>query len=154
MSDDLPETFTLPEKASHHCRFYSYVRADQPDIEQGPTCARGISLAEPGAARKCMPEHDGTCAFRAEYTDDERQAWKEATEGSMMRLIAGIGALALAGPIPVGDTRKVKCPSCRHGEVHATRTSRGAIVGCDTHLCCGAFLSLDKGDWPPKVDAQ
>lgn len=141
----MPARFERPPKASHHCRHYSFVLPiDAPD--SGPRCALGFSLTGIGASRMCMPGEAGACSGREEYTEAERDAWKQAVEESKGRLVAAIQALPR--PIPLSTDGAVACPSCG-GRLAYARWHRGAFLQCETENCCGARFSIEAGkDWP------
>ncbi|MBB4618993.1 hypothetical protein [Sphingomonas abaci] len=143
--------FPRPPKASKHCRHYSYkLPITLPD--SGPHCAAGHDMSAPGAAMPCMPEPRGACCDRAEYTDQERAAWRAAVEASQSRLAAALRALP--SPIPLRTSGTVKCPNCG-GALRYARWRRGAEVGCDTDGCCGARFSIAAdADWPVFAQAK
>lgn len=138
-------SFPRPLRASKHCRHYSYKREPRWQ-DSGPHCALGHDLIAPGASGACMPEPRAMCLDRAEYTDAERQAWRESVERSQKRLAAAI--CALPSPIPLNTSGTIECPNCA-GRLHYSRWHRGAQIGCETDGCCGAHLSIAPGtDWP------
>lgn len=138
-------SFTLPMKASKHCRHYSYNLRDLGD-GRGPRCGLGKDLTDPVATRPCMPEPNAACDGREEYTDAERAAWRAAVDARMARL--GNAVQALPRAIPLNTQGSIACPNC-DGRLHYARWHRGAQIACTTEHCCGAHFSIEAGkDWP------
>lgn len=140
-------TYNRPPHASHHCRHYSYITDPN---DWGPKCAAGVDLrATDKNVMACMP-NDKTgrppCHKREEYTDDEREAWKQYTIEASARLFNAVAAVP--APIPLDTSGVVECPNCG-GKLHYSRWNRGASIGCETTDCCGASFSIKPGvDWP------
>lgn len=142
-----------PLRATHHCRHYSYARGKDWVLGEGsgPRCAVGCDLSDPMASNACMP--DATmrdrvppCPRRADYTDDERAAWKAWCRAGMDRLAQVIAALP--HPIPVRASGSITCPCCG-GTVSYARWVGGAMVQCSTPDCAAARFNIDRGaDWP------
>ncbi len=136
-----------PEKAGRHCRHYSWYIGTGPG-DSGPACALARLGSEPGAAAACMPVPGRVCAFRAEWTDEERNAWDSWRNERLSRLFRALDSLPPA--IPEGTTGAVVCPNCG-GALHFCRWQRGAMVRCETADCCGARLNIDAGaEWPAR----
>ena len=128
-----------PLRATESCRHYGY------DNGSGPACALGLDLTAPGASRRCWSD-DRTCPSRADYTDEERAAWKTWLGSRLARLRAALGVLPR--PIPLRTTGTVPCPSCA-SVITYSRWERGASVACGTPDCCAAQFNIAAGaDWP------
>lgn len=132
-----------PLHANEHCRHYKYVRAA---VDWGPQCACGIDLQAPGAnTEPCMPDPATTapaCAWREEFTADERAAWKawraEST-GRMiliMSLIPGSSLDKKKKPF-WGKSGEFDCPACKTGKVKWVRAPNNGHVqaSCSTPNC-------------------
>jgi hypothetical protein len=130
--------FDPPERATRHCRFYSYELG-------GPCCAGGILLTGPGDAMKCMPpvaQQGATCDFREEYTDAERAAWDAwctTRAARMLIVLAQIpGSSTDRKNMPEwGNQGEIDCPGCLVGKVRWLRArSNGHLRAvCSTPNC-------------------
>lgn len=136
----MTKTFKQPLRASKHCRHYSY----ELGLGGGPRCARELDLTAPGSTKCCMPDPNGPCTLRQEYTDEERAAWAAAREESSARLVEAIKAVP--HPIPMRSGGTVACPNCE-GVLHYGRWRGGGEIKCETEFCCGAHFNI-KGDTP------
>lgn len=137
------KAFPLPLRATHHCRHYSFVMGLGDNT--GPQCAAGITNIAL-ALNTCCQNPPVQCFAREEYTDAEREAWQQARDAGIARIIAANAALPR--PIPLHTTGSLECPNCG-GKLAYARWHRGAELACDTPNCCAARFSIEAGaDWP------
>jgi len=121
-----------PLRATKHCRHYSYDRGET-FLSGGPKCALGIDLSEPRACNPCMPAPIAPCDKRADYTDEERAAWRAYTDHRLQML--GDAIKALGNPVACGESRDVACPHCS-GKLTVQRMRNGhAWLQCSTPGC-------------------
>lgn len=135
--------FVQPLRATQHCRHYSY----ESGLDGGPRCAKGLDPSNPASTiARCGSEPSYACEARAEYTDEERVAWRQAADARMARLGRAVDALPRAIPLRTSGT--VVCPNCR-GWLSYARWHHGAEISCETENCGGACFNIAAGaDWP------
>lgn len=134
---DIPAPRPAPLRATHHCRHYSY--------DGGPRCAVGIDLSAPGAGKKCWPIHPDSvveeCDKRAEYTDEERAAYKEWAAERLIRTAVIVNEIPGDGDRRKrdgwGKTGEFSCPGCKTGTVKWSRSRVNGHIHayCTTENC-------------------
>jgi hypothetical protein len=99
---------------AHWCRHYGYA--------DGPTCAVGLDLSEPGKSARCMPRpHGPRCPSREDLSDEEIKAHEDRARQ------AAVDALMVVAAIPTeGREGSLACPACQTGTVLWSRAEGGA----------------------------
>lgn len=144
-----------PLRATNHCRHYSYERGNiNAGDFGGPRCAAGEDMSQPGSFGRCMPDPNGPCAKREDYTDAERKAWKAYGDSRMTMMVEAVAAIP--APIPCGTTGECPCPHC-DGKLRWSRASNGHVwLSCTTPDCVGpVHFNVDrKTSWPVSAGAS
>lgn len=98
---------------AHWCRHYGY--------KDGPLCAVGLDLTEPGKAQRCMPNPIGPrCPSREDLNEAEIKAHQDEA------VARASAALMVVAMIPSeGREGSFACPACRKGMVRWTRGEGG-----------------------------
>lgn len=125
-----------PPHATHHCRHYSYRRATD---DWGAKCAQCMPRSEPGP-------YVEPCAWREEWTDDERAAWKAWSDERAVRMLTIIAQIPGSSRDKKtkpfwGKSGEFPCPACKTGTVRWARASVNGHMraACTTPDCFGVI---------------
>lgn len=126
-----------PIRATGHCRHYRY--------NNGPTCSVGVDLSAGGSALKCLPNPNGSCPKREEYTTKEHAEWKEWQEWHLQQVIQRRSGVTR--PVPCNTSVDYECP-CGRGIARVQRGFARVYISCVCGVGRVEYNLGHTGEWP------